>query len=188
MRKIFVIVWGLVALTTSAHADVVTSLPPGRATIEWSKMLPIVEAFARHQREGFSPSQMKLVEELKKLPTSAAKARRVHQFFLKYRYERYSGISWRSPAEFERVGGICRDFALAKYLVLRAAGLSDTHMRVVQMNPLGAGESHAVLLVESEEGLLVLADELPQPQPFSYFSRWKVFGSFVEGKYIFHGM
>lgn len=186
--KILLSLLGFIALATSAHADVVSSLPPGRSTIEWRKMLPIVEAFARHRREGFSPSQQKMVEELKKLPTVAAKARAAHTFFLTYRYERYMGIIWRSPAEFERVGGICRDFALAKYLVLRAAGVNDAHMRVVQMNPLGAGESHAVLLVETEEGLLVLADELPQPQPFTYLSRWKVFGSFIEGKYIFHGM
>jgi predicted transglutaminase-like cysteine proteinase len=57
---------------------------------------------------------------------------------------------WAAPAEFLARGGDCEDFAIAKYLLLREAGVSPSRMR------LAIGRYHAVLLVKEDGREFVL--------------------------------
>jgi predicted transglutaminase-like cysteine proteinase len=63
---------------------------------------------------------------------------------------------WAIPLELFARGGDCEDYVIAKYLSLRALGISAERMRIVVLQDLRRREDHAVLTVESERGLMVL--------------------------------
>jgi predicted transglutaminase-like cysteine proteinase len=73
------------------------------------------------------------------------------------------GDVWATPAELFSRGGDCEDFALAKFFLLRELGIPDTRMRIAILAPTGSQESHAVLLVETESGTVVLDNLRPRP-------------------------
>jgi predicted transglutaminase-like cysteine proteinase len=54
---------------------------------------------------------------------------------------------WESPFEFLRHGGQCQDYAIAKYLLLRAAGVPAEQMRMVVLRDAAIDLDHAVLVV-----------------------------------------
>lgn len=71
------------------------------------------------------------------------------------------GVSdyWQTPAEFLARGGDCEDFAIAKYLALRAAGWAADDLRVVVVIDEGRAAGHAVLIA-SHRGHAWLLDNL----------------------------
>ena len=54
---------------------------------------------------------------------------------------------WASPDEFAARGGDCEDYAIAKYALLKARGLSANQMRIVIVRDLELNTAHAVLSV-----------------------------------------
>lgn len=71
------------------------------------------------------------------------------------------GVSdyWQTPAEFLVRGGDCEDFAIAKYLALRAAGWAAEDLRVVVVIDERRAAGHAVLIA-SHRGQAWLLDNL----------------------------
>ncbi|MSO70474.1 MAG: hypothetical protein EXQ88_00400 [Alphaproteobacteria bacterium] len=63
---------------------------------------------------------------------------------------------WESPDELFARGGDCEDYAIAKYLSLRALGLNASDLRLVVLRERTRGEAHAVLLVKFGGATLVL--------------------------------
>lgn len=63
---------------------------------------------------------------------------------------------WATPGELFRRGGDCEDFATAKFLMLRDAGVSSSQMFVLVLHAGLGGAAHAVLIVETEDGPMVL--------------------------------
>jgi len=63
---------------------------------------------------------------------------------------------WSRPNEFLAKGGDCEDFALAKYVLLRQAGMPVEHMRVLVLHDTARNVAHAVLLVATADQTLVL--------------------------------
>ena len=63
---------------------------------------------------------------------------------------------WASPSEFFAKGGDCEDYAIAKYLSLRALGFSSANLRIAVLWDAGAQESHAVLVYTKDNLSLVL--------------------------------
>ena len=63
---------------------------------------------------------------------------------------------WESPEELFARGGDCEDYAIAKYLSLRALGLRAAELRLVVLRERASGEAHAVLLVRIDGATLVL--------------------------------
>src|SRR5271167_1979877 len=63
---------------------------------------------------------------------------------------------WETPFEFLRKGGQCQDYAIAKYLVLRAAGVPDALLRVVVLRDLQRRLDHAVLIAYVDGTVLLL--------------------------------
>ena len=59
----------------------------------------------------------------------------------------HRAMYWESPFEFLRYGGQCQDYAIAKYLLLRAAGVPADQMRMVVLRDAAIGLDHAVLAV-----------------------------------------
>ncbi len=64
---------------------------------------------------------------------------------------------WSSPlATFARSAGDCEDYAIAKFVALRLAGVADADLRIVIMRDTIAGEDHAVTAVRLDGHWLLL--------------------------------
>ncbi len=66
---------------------------------------------------------------------------------------------WATPIEFMTRGGDCEDFAIAKYVALRALGVPEDRMRIAIVQDLEKDMPHAVLIVYSERGAVVLDNQ-----------------------------
>ena len=82
---------------------------------------------------------------------------------------------WETPFEFLTRGGQCEDYAIAKYLALHAAGVSDSSMRVLVVHDSELSVDHAVLmadvggvpyLLDNLNPQIVPAADAPQYQPY----------------------
>ncbi len=69
---------------------------------------------------------------------------------------------WATPAEFLARGGDCEDYAIAKYVSLRALGLADADMQIVALWDERRRIHHAVLLVRLGGRALVLDNQTPR--------------------------
>lgn len=65
---------------------------------------------------------------------------------------------WEAPLEFLTYGGQCQDYAIAKYMLLRQAGVATDQMRIVVLRATARGEDHAVLVVNVDGEALMLDD------------------------------
>ena len=64
---------------------------------------------------------------------------------------------WSAPLATFRSGmGDCEDYAIAKYVILRDAGVSSADLRLLLVRDRAVGQDHAVLAVRSEERWLIL--------------------------------
>lgn len=63
---------------------------------------------------------------------------------------------WEAPLEFLAHGGQCEDYAIAKYMALRQAGVPADLMRIVVLRATALGEDHAVLVVNVDGQALLL--------------------------------
>jgi predicted transglutaminase-like cysteine proteinase len=73
------------------------------------------------------------------------------------------GDVWATPEELFSRGGDCEDFALAKFFLLRELGVPNERMRIAVLGPSKLQDSHAVLIVETESGAVVLDNRQPRP-------------------------
>lgn len=76
---------------------------------------------------------------------------------------------WETPFELAASGGDCEDFAIAKYLLLRDLGVPSSQMRILVMRASGNVAEHAVLLVQTTGGAMIL-DNL-RSAPYRYSTR-----------------
>jgi len=82
-----------------------------------------------------------------------AKLETVNRFINRYPYvstwQNWHRLSyWEAPFEFLARGGQCQDYAIAKYMALHAAGVSDTQIRVLLVRDTDLGVDHAVVLAD----------------------------------------
>ena len=82
---------------------------------------------------------------------------------------------WETPLEFLRKGGQCQDYAIAKYLALRAAGVPADRLRLVVLRDMRLGIDHAVTVaygegeawvLDNQSASLATADSLLHYQPY----------------------
>ena len=82
---------------------------------------------------------------------------------------------WVTPFEFLRMGGQCQDYAIAKYLLLREAGVPAERLRVVVLRDTRLGLDHAVtvayvggeaLVLDNLRSAVVPASSLPEYDPY----------------------
>jgi predicted transglutaminase-like cysteine proteinase len=66
---------------------------------------------------------------------------------------------WATPQELFERGGDCEDYAIAKYLVLRELGVRPSNMQIA------VSRTHAVLIVKTERGPVVLDNNHSQIRP-----------------------
>ncbi len=66
---------------------------------------------------------------------------------------------WATPIEFFTRGGDCEDFAIAKYVSLRALGVPESRLRIAIVQDMQKNIPHAVLIVYTDEGPVVLDNQ-----------------------------
>ena len=66
---------------------------------------------------------------------------------------------WATPLEFLVKGGDCEDFAIAKFSGLRALGFSQDQMRVAIVHDNIKNVPHAILIVYTDTGAVVLDNQ-----------------------------
>ena len=79
---------------------------------------------------------------------------------------------WATPTEFFARGGDCEDFALAKYAALRALGVSANNMRLAIVQDEIKNIPHAVLIVYTDQGPMLLDNQIKQAVKTSSVSHY----------------
>ncbi len=67
---------------------------------------------------------------------------------------------WETPFEFLRRDGDCEDYAISKYLALRALGLDLGTMRIVVLQDMNLDLGHAVLAVYLDGRIMILDNQI----------------------------
>jgi len=81
---------------------------------------------------------------------------------------------WATPAEFfARGGGDCEDFAIAKYAMLRSLGVPENHMRLAIVQDKIKNIPHAVLIVYTDNGSLLLDNQIKDARQTASVDRYK---------------
>ena len=80
---------------------------------------------------------------------------------------------WETPVEFMNKGGDCEDFAIAKYASLRALGVPESLMRVAIVKDMEKGIPHAILIVYTDQGPMVLDNQIKRMTRASSISHYK---------------
>lgn len=98
----------------------------------------------------------------------AEMARKVNDYVNRVNYindDRLWGKSdyWATPIEFFQRGGDCEDFAIAKYMSLRALGVPENRLRIAIVQDLQKNIPHAVLIVYTDKGPMVLDNQIKEP-------------------------
>ncbi|MCP4327571.1 MAG: hypothetical protein GY791_03935 [Alphaproteobacteria bacterium] len=70
------------------------------------------------------------------------------------------GDYWATPRQLLARGGDCEDYAIAKYLALRAAGMSAREMRILVLDDLENHVQHAILVVYDDERAWALDNQI----------------------------
>ena len=72
------------------------------------------------------------------------------------------GVSdyWAAPGQFLSRDGDCEDYAIAKFMSLKALGFKNDDMRIVVLQDLNLGIAHAVLVAYLDGRALVLDNQI----------------------------
>jgi predicted transglutaminase-like cysteine proteinase len=93
---------------------------------------------------------------------------------------------WETVFEFLRFGGQCQDYAIAKYELLRAAGLRADLMRVVVLRDTDTGVDHAVLAVYVNGEPMLLDNLRTNIVPARSVSDYRPYYSINENGWWYH--
>lgn len=149
-----------------------------KAFTKWSDM------FIRFEREMLRPSQNKVIIDLK-AELAAYQSDSIHEMAAKVNAmmnkQKYIVDSqnwgksdyWATPIEFLTRGGDCEDFAIAKYVALRALGVPEERMRIAIVQDMKKNIPHAILIVYSEHGAQVLDNQIKELRSASAISHYK---------------
>lgn len=80
---------------------------------------------------------------------------------------------WATPIEFLTRGGDCEDFAIAKYVALRALGVPENRMRIAIVQDQKKNIPHAILVVYSEQGAVILDNQIKTVERESTIAHYK---------------
>lgn len=148
------------------------------AFTKWTGMFDRFETAMKHaQSKAAVRDWQESVYELRGLPL-AQMADGVNDIINKTRYitdSRNWGQSdyWATPIEFLTRGGDCEDFAIAKYVSLRALGVPDERLRIAIVQDLQKNIPHAVLIVYTDQGAMLLDNQMKQMRPTNSTDRYK---------------
>lgn len=93
---------------------------------------------------------------------------------------------WASPKEFYQHNGDCEDFAIAKFMLLKRLGADPAKMRLVILKDMNLGIDHAVLMVETDEGRMILDNQFAAVLPDSLIPHYRPIYSINETSWWLH--
>lgn len=93
---------------------------------------------------------------------------------------------WATPAEFLANGGDCEDFAIAKFASLRALGFSSDKMRIAIVQDKIKRIAHALLIVYTDEGAVVLDNQNKRVEFAENVTRYKPVFSISSSSWWLH--
>lgn len=94
---------------------------------------------------------------------------------------------WATPGEFMKFGGDCEDYSIAKYLALNMLGLLDSMLRITIVQDTQLNLPHALLLVASPLGTLVLDNQNPAVKKVDEVHRYQPLYSINRLGWWYHG-
>ncbi len=80
---------------------------------------------------------------------------------------------WATPVEFFEKGGDCEDFAITKYTALRALGVPENRLRIAIVQDLQKNIPHAILIVYTDNGPMVLDNQIKTMTSADRISHYK---------------
>ncbi len=93
---------------------------------------------------------------------------------------------WATPRQFFTRDGDCEDYAIAKFMSLRALGLGNELMRVVVLQDLNLQTAHAVLVVYLDGEALILDNQVLQVVPADQIRHYQPYYSLNETSWWLH--
>ncbi len=93
---------------------------------------------------------------------------------------------WATPNQFFRMDGDCEDYAISKYLSLRALGFADDSLRLVVLDDLNLRVAHAILVVTYNGTQYVLDNQIAQVVPASVIRHYRPIYSLNESNWWFY--
>jgi predicted transglutaminase-like cysteine proteinase len=93
---------------------------------------------------------------------------------------------WETPFEFLAKSGQCQDYAIAKFMLLRAAGVPNELLRVVVLRDRRLGLDHAVTVAYVEGEALMLDNRIPDVVPAASVLHYQPYYSINETGWWLH--
>lgn len=132
------------------------------------------EVLARMDNIAFKPEKLDAYRGMSVPEMVSA----VNAYVNQYRYiedkDNY-GVSdyWATPTEFFARGGDCEDFAIAKYAMLKSLGVPEDRMRLAIVQDKIKNIPHAVLIVYTDAGSMLLDNQLKAAVQTASVDRYK---------------
>lgn len=80
---------------------------------------------------------------------------------------------WATPVEFLKRGGDCEDFAITKYVSLRALGVPESRMRIAIVHDMQKNIPHAILIVYTDTGAMILDNQMDNARYANDINRYR---------------
>ena len=93
---------------------------------------------------------------------------------------------WETPFEFLTKSGQCQDYAIAKFMLLRAAGVPNELLRVVVLHDRRLGLDHAVTVAYVDGEALMLDNQSPEVVPAASIHHYQPYYSINETGWWLH--
>lgn len=93
---------------------------------------------------------------------------------------------WETPFEFLKKSGDCEDFAISKYMALKALGVPIDDMRVVALRDLNLNLGHAVLVVYVNNVPMLLDNQIGTVVPANSIKHYRPVYSINEHRWWLH--
>jgi predicted transglutaminase-like cysteine proteinase len=93
---------------------------------------------------------------------------------------------WETPFEFLIKSGQCQDYAIAKFMLLRAAGVPNELLRVVVLRDRRLSLDHAVMVAYVDGEALMLDNQIPDVVPVAGIRHYQPYYSINETGWWLH--
>jgi predicted transglutaminase-like cysteine proteinase len=93
---------------------------------------------------------------------------------------------WETPFEFLAKSGQCQDYAIAKFMLLRQAGVPNELLRIVVLRDRRLALDHAVTVVYVDGEALMLDNQIPDVVPVARIHHYQPYYSINETGWWLH--
>lgn len=160
-----------------------------------------VSVMRRHQNDATTPENCPVnlckVPEWQQLIASLRgrslrdQAVAVNEFANRFRYvldqDNYGKSDyWAIPREFLTLGGDCEDYSIIKYFSLRQLGVPAEQLRLVVVQDSNLRIPHAILALYTQEGIMILDNQIQNIVPHSRISHYVPVFSLNERNWWMH--